>query len=224
MAICATALAGLAFASQAGRAASLPGKAPFVAVPAGRSGTLPAAARPVKVAAPAELIVPAIGVKSALVRLGRTAAGTLQVPASAAVAGWYTASPRPGELGAAVIAGHVDSYQGPGVFFRLRLLRPRDLILIRRTDGSLAAFRVMTVRTYLKTRFPASAVYGPVPAAELRLITCGGIFDPGTGSYLSNVIVSAVAVRWRHGVRRHGDAVRGTASSSVTSRREATSR
>jgi Sortase domain len=202
--ICATGLAGLVVASHGGRPALPPGRTPFVAAPVGESAALPDAARPVAVAVPVALIIPAIGVRTSLIRLGRTAAGTLQVPGTTAVAGWYTGSPRPGEIGAAVIAGHVDSYRGPGVFFRLHLLRPHDLILVRRSDGSLAAFRVLTVRLYLKVRFPTSAVYGPVPAAELRLITCGGTFDPATGSYLSNVIVSAIAARWQHREHRAG--------------------
>ena len=126
-----------------------------------------------------------------LIRLGLSASGALQVPPSAAVAGWYTGSPRPGAIGAAVIAGHIDSAAGPGVFFRLRLLRPGDLVYVRRADGSLAVFSVTSVRTYLKTDFPRSAVYGAVPDAQLRLITCGGAFDPATGHYLSNVIVFA---------------------------------
>ena len=125
------------------------------------------------------------------------------------MAGWYSGSPRPGELGAAVIAGHVDSVSGPGVFFRLNLLRPHNLILVRRADHSLAAFRVVSVRTYAKSHFPTAAVYGPAPVAELHLVTCGGTFDAATGHYLSNVIVFAVAVRWRHhtagqhGVSKH---------------------
>ena len=47
------------------------------------------------------------------------------------------------------------------------------------------------MRTFLKSRFPTAAVYGPVPDPQLRLITCGGTFDPATGHYLSNVIVFA---------------------------------
>jgi sortase (surface protein transpeptidase) len=143
------------------------------------------------VPAPTALEIPAIGVKTSLVRLGLTRAGTLQVPSSTGVAGWYTGSPRPGAIGAAVIAGHIDSYLGPGVFFRLRDLKPGDLIFVRR-HGSLAVFKVTAVRTFLKNRFPTAGVYGPVPDAQLRLITCGGTFDPSTGHYLSNVIVSAV--------------------------------
>ena len=113
------------------------------------------------------------------------------MPASPAVAGWYTGSPRPGAVGAAVIAGHVDSYLGPGVFFRLRALRRGDLVYVRRADGTLAVFAVTAVHTFLKSRFPTAEVYGAVPDAQLRLITCGGTFDPATGHYLSNVIVFA---------------------------------
>lgn len=140
---------------------------------------------------PVSLTIPAIGVQTSLIQLGLTAAGTLQVPSSTTVAGWYTGSPRPGAIGAAVIAGHVDSQAGPAVFFRLRLLRPGQLVYIRRADNSLAVFRVMAVQLYPKTQFPTAAVYDPVPDSQLRLITCGGTFDSTTGHYLSNVVVSA---------------------------------
>jgi sortase (surface protein transpeptidase) len=201
--LCSASVAGVLAASHGGRAATPTGRTPFVAVPYGRAAPLPDAARPVTVAAPVGLVIPAIGVRTPLIRLGRTPSGALQVPGTTAVAGWYTGSPRPGEIGAAVIAGHVDSYLGPGVFFRLRLLRRGNLVLVRRANGSLVAFRVVQARLYLKASFPTAAVYGPAPAAELRLITCGGTFDPATGSYLSNVIVSAIEVPWQHRAARH---------------------
>jgi sortase (surface protein transpeptidase) len=190
------AVGGLAWASQTGRPAAAPGRTPFVAVPHGQWAAVPpAVAAPV--ARPVSLQIPAVGVRTRLIRLGLTAAGELQVPQNTTVAGWYTGSPRPGQTGAAVIAGHVDSQAGPAVFFRLRLLRPGDRIYVRRADGSLAVFGVSTVRMYRKTRFPTAAVYGPVPDAQLRLITCGGTFDPATGHYLSNVIVSATLISAR---------------------------
>src|ERR1017187_8736200 len=117
-----------------------------------------------------------------------------QAPASTVVAGWYAGSPRPGAIGSSVIGGHIDSYQGPGVFFRLRLLHPGNQIYVRRADGTVAVFRVYAVQQYLKARFPTESVYGPTPDAELRLITCGGTFDPATGHYLSNVVVYAVLI------------------------------
>lgn len=114
------------------------------------------------------------------------------------MAGWYTGSPRPGAIGSSVIAGHVDSYLGPGVFFRLELLRPGALVYVRRADATIAEFRVSAVRLYRKDHFPTAAVYGPTPQAELRLVTCGGTFDHALGSYLGNVVVYAMAVSPPH--------------------------
>jgi sortase (surface protein transpeptidase) len=148
-----------------------------------------------RVARPVSLVIPAIGVSTPLVRLGLTATGALQVPSSTAVAGWYTGSARPGAIGSAVIAGHIDSVTGPGVFFRLRLLHRGERVYVRRANGSVAVFGVTAVHTYLKTQFPTEAVYGPEPDAQLRLITCGGTFDYATGHYLSNIIVYASLIQ-----------------------------
>ena len=188
-------LTGLVITQGAGNPPSGLEQVPVVRAPAGPVSALPAptaAARPV--ARPVSLIIPAIGVRTRLVRLGITAAGTLQVPSATAVAGWYTRSPRPGATGSSIIVGHVDSYRGPGVFYRLKLLRSPERIYVRRADGTLAVFRVTSVHTYLKRRFPTAAVYGPAAGPQLRLITCGGSFDSVRRSYLSNVVVFAVGI------------------------------
>lgn len=185
---------GLAVASQTGHPAVPVGKPALVPVPFGRQAPVPQPS-PQQVPEPTGLIIPAIGIRTSLVDLGITASGALQVPASTSVAGWYTGSARPGAVGAAVIAGHIDSVTGPGVFFRLSLLRPGDRVYVRRADGSLAVFDVTAVHSYLKSRFPTAAVYGPQPDAQLRLITCGGTFDFATGHYLSNVIVYAALLQ-----------------------------
>lgn len=143
---------------------------------------------------PVALTIPAIGVHAKLIRLRLTRSGALQAPRSTTVAGWYTGSPPPGAIGSAVIGGHVDSRTGPGIFFRLRLLHQGDRIYVRQAGGRLAVFRVISVRHYLKAYFPTSRVYGPVPTPQLRLITCGGIFDPARGSYLSNIVVYATLI------------------------------
>ena len=88
---------------------------------------------------PVSVDIPAIGVTSDLLRLGVNADGSIQVPSletSAAEAAWYKYSATPGQLGASVIEGHVDSYQGPAVFFRLGALRPGDRIDVRLASGA----------------------------------------------------------------------------------------
>jgi hypothetical protein len=203
-------VAGVAGVALSPGGGPVPRPAATVPVPPGpaAAGPGPAARRP---ALPRELTIPVIGVRTRLVRLGLTPGGALQVPGRFQVAGWYDNSPRPGEAGAAVIAGHVDNLAGPAVFYRLAALRPGDRVYIRRADGSLVVFQVTTVRRYLKARFPTAAVYGPAPGPQLRLITCGGTFDPARHSYLSNVVVYAVAgpvdgPRPGHPVRRGPDA------------------
>jgi hypothetical protein len=183
--------AGVVAASSAGAAVRLPPRPVLIPAPSGRTVTPVWLTTVQHTVPPVSLTIPAIGVRTKLVDLGLNSNGTLQVPASTVVAGWYSGSPAPGSVGAAVIAGHVDSRAGLGVFFWLHALRPGDLIYVGRSDGTMAVFTVTSVRTYAKNQFPTAAVYGPVPDTELRLITCGGTFDRTLGSYLSNVVVFA---------------------------------
>lgn len=186
--------AGLATASLSS-APALPAKPAPIPAPSGRT-ILPASQATVQQAArPVWLSIPSIGVRTSLIDLGVNKNGTLQVPHSTAVAGWFTGSPRPGMVGSAIIAGHVDSRSGPGIFFWLRALHPGDRVYVGRADGTMAVFTVTSVRKFAKNQFPTDAVYGPVPDPELRLITCGGVFDRSLGSYLSNVVVFARLTR-----------------------------
>jgi hypothetical protein len=172
-------------------AAPLPPRPAPIPAPTERT-VLPAtlAAGP-QAARPTWLSIPSLAIRTKLIHLGVNRDGTLQVPSSTTVAGWYTGSPRPGTIGSAIIAGHVDSRTGPGIFFWLRTLHRGDRIYVGRADGTMAVFTVTKVKKFAKDKFPTAAVYGPVPDAELRLITCGGIFDRSRGSYLSNVVVFA---------------------------------
>jgi Sortase domain len=143
---------------------------------------------------PVSVDIPAIGVHSRLLRLGLNSDGTIQVPSlytSADEAAWYKYSATPGQIGASVIEGHVDSYRGPAVFFRLGALHPGDTVDVTLADGVTAIFRVTGVREYLKSAFPAKTIYGQTGFAALRLITCGGAFDWATGHYLSSTVVFA---------------------------------
>lgn len=142
---------------------------------------------------PVRLVVPAAGVDAPLTGAGLDPSGALVPPADPSVAGWYTGGPVPGDPGPAVVAGHVDWAGAPGVFAGLAGLRPGTEVLIGRADGSTARFTVTRVVRRAKTAFPTEDVYAPTAGAELRLITCGGAFDPATGSYADNVIVFAHA-------------------------------
>jgi sortase (surface protein transpeptidase) len=150
--------------------------------------------RRLSLSVPVRLEIPAIGVTSSLVRLGLNADGTMQVPGDFQVAGWFTGAPQPGQLGPAVIAGHVDSRTGPAVFYRLRDLRPGDEVRVVRADHRVVRFRVDSLASYPKQALPDDAVYGATTTPALRLITCAGSFDRSRHSYRDNLVVSATRV------------------------------
>jgi sortase (surface protein transpeptidase) len=140
---------------------------------------------------PVRIIIPAIRVSAPVIPLGLNRDGSLQVPKSFSQSGWFQPGPEPGEYGAAVIVGHVDSKSGPGVFYRLRALRRGDVIKVVLKTGSTLRFVVRSGMTVPKKRFPTKLVYGKTNRPELRLITCDGAFDRSTGHYLNNYIVFA---------------------------------
>jgi hypothetical protein len=168
-----------------------PPEAPgFEVAEAPRQLSVPGPASP-----PVRLAIPAIGVATPMVRLGRERDGSMQVPVDFARAGWFAEGPAPGQVGPAVIAGHVDSRTGPAVFFRLRELRPGDTVQVELADGARLTFVVEQARRFPKATFPTAEVFGPAPWAALRLVTCGGDFDRARGSYRDNLVVFARLAR-----------------------------
>lgn len=144
---------------------------------------------------PLTISIPAIGVRSPVNPIGLAADGTLAVPRPGPhldQAAWFDNSPTPGQPGPAIIEGHVDSTQGPSVFFRLGDMKPDDQILVRRADGRMLTFHVDAVRDFLKTRFPTTLVYGSphLDRSTLRLITCSD-FDASIHHHVGNEVVFA---------------------------------
>ncbi|MBC7519436.1 MAG: class F sortase [Microbacteriaceae bacterium] len=136
--------------------------------------------------------IPAIGVDSGLEQLALDpASGTLTPPVAWLSAGWYAGGTVPGDIGPAVIAGHVDSVTKPAVFARLGELVAGSSIVVTLSDGTAKEFVVERVTRAPKDAFPTQTVYGPTPTPQLRLITCDGIFNRVTGHYLDNLIVFA---------------------------------
>lgn len=140
---------------------------------------------------PVRVRVPSVGIDAPVGPLFVDDNGVLPPPESFDATGWWHDGPEPGEAGPAVIAGHVDSYRGPAVFFRLDETEAGDKIFVDRADGSTVTFVAHRIEQHPKDGFPTEAVYGNTPETALRLITCGGSFDEEDRRYLANVIVFA---------------------------------
>jgi hypothetical protein len=154
----------------------------------GAAGPATAEDRP---AEPARLSIAALGVRADIQRVGSGEAG-IEVP-QVGRAGWFDEGPRPGEPGRAVVIGHLDSQNGPGLFALLPGVKPGTTVSIRDVSGDLHRFEIVGKAQVTKATFPTGAVYGPSDRPVLVLITCGGPYDPATG-YRDNVIVYARAV------------------------------
>jgi sortase (surface protein transpeptidase) len=140
---------------------------------------------------PVRVIIPSVGVSSRMIPVGLNSDGTIAVPTSFSVAGWFRPGPEPGEPGSAVILGHVASRRGPGVFYRLGSLRRGSKVIVVLRNGSKVRFVVTGQKQVSKSRFPAREVYERTPDPTLRLITCSGRFNTATGHHIDNTIVFA---------------------------------
>jgi sortase (surface protein transpeptidase) len=141
---------------------------------------------------PIALRIPKINLEAPFVNpLGLREDGSVEVPDSYTAVGRYKYGPTPGELGPAVIFGHVDSVARPAVFFSLGQLEVGDEIYILREDGNEARFVVEQKRRYLQSEFPTKEVYGDIPYAGLRLITCSGTYKKGEQRYTHNLVIYA---------------------------------
>lgn len=156
--------------------------------------TSPAAEEPASI--PVQLDIPKINAHSSLIKLGVTATGEHEVPdvKQPQQAGWFEPGPEPGQVGPAIILGHIDGNKQKGIFYRLHELAKGDQVDVHLDNGVGLRFEVYEVQRVDKGRFPKDKVYGFTDKRELRLITCGGEFDPVAHSYLDNTIVYAVLV------------------------------
>lgn len=118
--------------------------------------------------APVSVTIPALGISSNLgPARGLNPDGTIDdAPLSGptwSLPWWYEAGPAPGQMGSAVILGHVDSALGAGhlgVFFRLGNAAPGEAISVTMANGSVTSWDVASVHLYPDNLFPMHSSTG----------------------------------------------------------------
>ena len=145
-------------------------------------------------AVPTRVAIPAIELDQPLIDLGIAPDGRMEVPVDFDDVGWFTGGGRPGGRGPTVIAAHVDSRVGPAAFARLAELGVGDEVSVQDVDGGTTRYSVTEVADFAKADFPTARVFGAQPTDQLRLITCGGVFDRSVGHYEDNLVVFAEPV------------------------------
>ncbi|MBX4204792.1 MAG: class F sortase [Candidatus Doudnabacteria bacterium] len=145
-----------------------------------------------KFLAPARIVIPSIGVDAAVERVGILPNGSMDVPADQDDTAWYSLGPRPGEIGSAVIDGHVDGENNTtAVFANLHNLKPGDQIRVHDGQGGVVTFAVRESRIYAPDADATEIFTSADGIAHLNLITCQGIWDKSAQSYTQRLVVFA---------------------------------
>jgi sortase A len=139
---------------------------------------------------PVRLKIPKIGVDSAVIPVGLTPDGAMDVPKDPAKVAWFNLGQLPGETGNAVIAGHYNWIKNkPAIFYNLHKLNKGDKIYIEDERGAIVTFIVSEIRIYGKDE-DASDVFGSSDGkARLNLITCTGTWNKAEKIYSDRLIV-----------------------------------
>lgn len=156
-----------------------------------RSADLDAAAEP-PAARPVRVALSSVDIDSVVRPVGVARDAQMQLPPDPRVIGWYEFGPAPASgTGSVVLAGHLDSRRfGVGPLVRLRDVEAGDPVDVLLSDGTTSTYRVVQVERFDQQALPAE-IFARTGAERLRVVTCGGSYDPDTG-YEKNLVVTAV--------------------------------
>lgn len=140
---------------------------------------------------PESIVIPSINLKAPILPVGLQKDGTMEVPKDVMKVGWYTNGAKPGQSGNVVLAGHVDNYLGPGIFFNLKEVTINDEIIISNQTKSIS-YKVIKVQKYPYQEGPLEEIFGFTSQERLHLITCTGTYNPFNGTHSERLVVTAI--------------------------------
>ena len=138
---------------------------------------------------PVKLEIPALQVDAVIEKVGRLENGQMGVPQNPDSIGWFEPGVKPGSQGNAVMAGHIDSYTGPAVFYELDQLVAGDEIIVHGEDDEKLRFIVTGTATYPRNDAPVSDIFGFNYSSNLNLITCTGEFNRKAKTHEERLVV-----------------------------------
>lgn len=140
---------------------------------------------------PARLYIPSIDLHANIEPVSVSNEGQMGVPHSTGRVGYLANGVLPGAVGNAVMDGHVDNYEGPAVFFRLRKLKKGDNITVKNDKGCTITFFVESVDYFKTSEAPLSKIFGPINEPRLNLITCAGKYSRKKREHEGRLVVFA---------------------------------
>jgi len=142
---------------------------------------------------PVRLQIPALNIDANVQQVGLTFKGNMGIPSNFTDVAWYRYGAVPGDVGSAVIDGHVDNGLSlAGVFKHLVDLKAGDDVYVAMASGDRVHFKVRDSEYYDYTSAPTALIFNENDASLLRLITCNGDWVSQDKTYDKRLVVTAV--------------------------------
>ncbi|MGD6966165.1 sortase domain-containing protein [Rossellomorea vietnamensis] len=138
---------------------------------------------------PARIKIPSMDIDTGVIPVGLLDNGEMEVPEETDITGWYDRGAKPGARGNAVIAGHVDSQEGPAIFFYLKDIEIGETITIFDENGKEKTFKVKAKESYKNEEAPIEKIFGSSSERNLNLITCTGTFNYDEHLYPDRLVI-----------------------------------
>lgn len=141
---------------------------------------------------PRQILIPSIGAKGFIQRVGVDQNNAVAVPTNVHLAGWFTDSSLPGQPGLSLVDGHVQGVYQPGIFKQLSMVSPGDTIEVEMGDLTKHRYEIIDIKTLTPEQTTdVQFVQLPNVSSQLNLITCGGTYDKATKQYDRRILVRA---------------------------------
>ncbi|WP_227793247.1 class F sortase [Paenibacillus guangzhouensis] len=140
---------------------------------------------------PNKILIPSVRIQTSVEPVGVLDNGQMEVPESTERVGILMNGVKAGEQGNAVIAGHVDNYTGPAIFYGLKKLKKDDPIILSDASGKYLVYKVLSVESFKTAEAPIDRVFGKTDESRLNLITCTGKYDRKKKEHEKRLIVFA---------------------------------
>lgn len=154
----------------------------------------PVTSKPVEaeIGMPKRIKIPNLKIDALIERVSLAKDGSMAVPKDPLNAGWYELGVRPGEIGSAVIDGHVNWWNGAtGVFADLNNVKEGDRISVQDEINGITSFVVRQIRIYDAVSNASDVFNSSDGKSHLNLITCTGAWNKREKQYSKRLIVFA---------------------------------
>jgi len=139
---------------------------------------------------PVQLTIPKLNINTNVEHIGLTKDGAVGVPESAHTVSWFSAGPRPGSPGNAIISGHSGIWRNGAhsIFDNLPSLKIGDIIFITDDKGVERTFKVVNTKIYGKDDV-VPEIFASSNTAHVNIITCYGTWLPSQKTYSQRYVV-----------------------------------